>query len=109
MYKYGLAPSLYPRRVTDYKLDIFCPSSIVRDDCGYSAGLTCIHNLCFEQNYENSKKKINWKLSFYSREISLFIAWECLRYVMIDICAIHVMSNLFNDSHFTTSLFLNTL
>ena len=32
---------------------------------------------------------------FYSREISLFIARECLRYVMIDICAIHVMSNLF--------------
>ena len=24
---------------------------------------------------------------------------------MIDICAIHVMSNLFNDLHFTTSLF----
>ena len=39
------------------KKDIFCPSSIVRDDCGYSAVLTCIHNLCFEQNYENSKKK----------------------------------------------------
>ena len=28
---------------------------------------------------------------------------------MIDICAIHLMSNLFNDSHFTTSLFLNTM
>ena len=25
------------------------------------------------------------------------------------ICAIHVMSNLFNDLHFTTSLFLNTI
>ena len=41
--------------------------------------------------------------------MSLFMAWECLRYVMIDICAIHVMSNLFNDLHFTTSLFLNTV
>ena len=28
---------------------------------------------------------------------------------MIDIRAIHVMSNLFNDLHFTTSLFLNTI
>ena len=95
MYKSGLAPSLYPRRVTDYQLDIFCPSSIVRDDCGYSAALTCIHNLCFEQNYENSKIKSTGNCHFYNREISLFIVWECLRYVMIDICAIHVMSNLF--------------
>ena len=76
-------------------LDIFCPSSIVRDDCGYSAVLTCSHNLCFEQNYENSKIKSTGNFHFYSREISLFIAWESLRYVMIDICAIHVMSNLF--------------
>ena len=39
--------------------------------------------------------KITENCHFYSREISLFIAWECLLYVMIDICAIHVMSNLF--------------
>ena len=55
------------------------------------------------------KKKSTGNCHFYSREISLFIAWECLRNVMIDICAIHVMSNLFNDSHFTTSLFRNTM
>ena len=67
-----LAPSLYPRRVTDYQLDIFCPSSIVRDDCGYSAVLTFIHNLCFEQNYENSKKN--------QLEIDIFTAvkYRCL-------------------------------
>ena len=41
------------------------------------------------------EKKSTGNCHFYSREISLFIAWECLRYVMIDICAIHVMSNLF--------------
>ena len=39
--------------------------------------------------------KITENCHFYSREISLFIAWECLLYVMIDICAIHVKSNLF--------------
>ena len=87
--------SLYPRRVTNYQLLIFCPSSIVRDDCGYSAGLTCIHNLCLGQNYEKSQTISSENCRFYSREITLFIARECLRYVMIDICAIHVMSNLF--------------
>ena len=55
----------------------------------------CIHNLFFEQNYENSKIKSTGNCHLYSRELSLFIAWECLRYVMIDICAIHVMSILF--------------
>ena len=80
------------------------------DDCGYSAVLTCIHNLCFEQNYENSQTFLTENCHFYSREISLFIAWECLRYVMIDICAIHVMSNLFQRfTFFTTSLFLNII
>ena len=39
--------------------------------------------------------KITENCHFLSREISLFIAWECLLYVMIDICAINVMSNLF--------------
>ena len=55
----------------------------------------CIHNLCFGQNYEKNQTISTENCHFYSREISLFIARECLRYVMIDICAIHVMSNLF--------------
>ena len=65
----------------------------------------CIHNLWFEQNYENSQKFSTENCHFYSREISLFIARERLHYVMIDICAIHVMSNLFLPHH----LFLNII
>ena len=43
------------------------------------AVITCTHNLCFELNYENSKKKSTEKCHFYSRGISMYIAWECLR------------------------------
>ena len=45
------------------------------------AVLTCTHNLCFEQKYENSQKISTENFHFYSREISLYIAWECLRNV----------------------------
>ena len=34
------------------------------------------HNICFEQKYENSKKKNQLKLSFLQ---SLYIAWACFR------------------------------
>ena len=44
----------------------------------------CTHNICFEQNYENSFKKIiiTENCHFYSREISLYIAWACFRNVL---------------------------
>ena len=56
-------------------------------NCGYSlelpneAVLTCTHNLCFEQKYEKSKKKINRNYYFYSREKSLpmYVARACFR------------------------------
>ena len=42
--------------------------------------LTCTHNPCFEQKYENSKKKDQVKIIiFFSREKSLYIAWACFR------------------------------
>ena len=44
----------------------------------------------FEQNYEHIKKYSTGNFHFYSREISLFIARECLHYVMIDICALYM-------------------
>ena len=37
----------------------------------YRAVLTCTHNLCFEQKYENSQKKL------------LYLVWACFRNVMI--------------------------
>ena len=39
------------------------------DDCGYSAVLTCVHNLCFEQNYENSH--------FFTTSLFLNIIYFC--------------------------------
>ena len=39
----------------------------------------CTHNLCFEQKYENSQNISTEICHFYSREISLYIAWECFR------------------------------
>ena len=42
------------------------------------AVLTCTHNLCFEQKYENSKK-ITEKCHFYSCEKSPYIACVCFR------------------------------
>ena len=44
--------------------------------------LTCTHNICFEQNYENSQNNSTEKTEnrlFFSREKSLFIAWACFR------------------------------
>ena len=43
------------------------------------AVLTCTHNLCFEQKYENSKNNSIKNCNFYSREKSLYIAWACFR------------------------------
>ena len=45
------------------------------------AVLTCTHIICFEQKYENSKKKLTENCHFYSREKSLLIAWACFRNV----------------------------
>ena len=39
------------------------------------AVLTCTHNLCFEQKYENNKK--NSTENFHSREKLLYVAWGC--------------------------------
>ena len=63
----------------------FARPRLLGDDCGYLAVLTCIHNLCLGQNYEKSQTISTENCYFYSREISLFIARECLRYVIIDI------------------------
>ena len=55
------------------------------------AVLTFTHNLCFEQKYENSKKKISPENSdFYSREKSLYVALACLRNVLFVFFAISV-------------------
>ena len=43
------------------------------------AVLTCTHNICFEQKYENSKKNSTKNCHFYSHEKSLYIAWACFR------------------------------
>ena len=41
------------------------------------AVLTCTHNICFEQKYENSKNYSTENCHFYSREKSLYITWAC--------------------------------
>ena len=38
-----------------------------------------MYQLCFEQKNENSKNISTENCHFYSCEISLYIAWECLR------------------------------
>ena len=43
------------------------------------AVLTCTHNLCVEQEFENSKKKSTENCNFYSREKSLYVSWRCFR------------------------------
>ena len=43
------------------------------------AALTCTHNICFEQKYENSKKKSTENCHFYSCEKSPYVAWACFR------------------------------
>ena len=43
------------------------------------AVLTCTHNICFEQKYENSQKNSIENCHFYSCEKSLYIAWACFR------------------------------
>ena len=43
------------------------------------AVLTCIHDLCFEQKYENSQKISNENCQFYIREKSLYVAWAYFR------------------------------
>ena len=48
--------------------------------CGYSlerlneAVLTCTHNICFEQKYENTRKISTENCHFYSSEKSLYVA-----------------------------------
>ena len=37
----------------------------------------CIHNLCFDQKYENSQKISTENFHFYSLEKSLYVAWVC--------------------------------
>ena len=41
--------------------------------------LTCTHDLCFEQKYENSEKESTENCHFYSHEKSLKVAWACFR------------------------------
>ena len=43
------------------------------------AVLTCTHNMCFGQKYENSQNISTGNCRFYSREKSLCIAWACFR------------------------------
>ena len=43
--------------------------------------LTCTHNICFEQKYENSQPNLTENCHFYSSETSLYIAWACFRNV----------------------------
>ena len=43
------------------------------------AVLTCTHNICFGQKYENSQKNSTENCHFYGREKSLYIAWACFR------------------------------
>ena len=51
-------------------------------DCGYSldrlreAVLTCTHNLCFEQKYQNFSAE---NFQFLKLIKSLFITWACFR------------------------------
>ena len=41
--------------------------------------LTCTHNQCFEQKLVKHHNFSSENYRFYSREISLYIAWACLR------------------------------
>ena len=43
--------------------------------------LTCTHNICFEQKYENSQRISTENFHFYSSEKSLYIACACFRNV----------------------------
>ena len=45
------------------------------------AVLTCTHNLCFEQKYENSQKISTENCHFYSREKSLLLNGRVFRNV----------------------------
>ena len=44
----------------------------------FRTNLTCTHNLCFEQKFENSQKN-STEMVIFTAMISLYIAWECLR------------------------------
>ena len=41
--------------------------------------LTCTHNLCFEQKYENKQNFSTENCHFYSREKLHYITWACFR------------------------------
>ena len=47
------------------------------------AVLTCIHNLCFEQNKKNITIFHLEIIIFFSYEISQYIAWTCLRNALL--------------------------
>ena len=78
-----LHPFLYSKNGIYMGKHYFCSKTSIVGTCENrltEAILTCTHNLCFEQKYENSKKKKSTEnCHFYSREISLYIACVCLR------------------------------
>ena len=43
------------------------------------AGLTCTHDQCFEQKYENSQNLSTENRHFYSGEKSLYVVWASFR------------------------------
>ena len=45
------------------------------------AVLTCTHNICFEQKYENRQTISTENCHFYINEKSLYIAWMCFRII----------------------------
>ena len=53
------------------------------------AVLTCTHNICLEQKYENSQTISTENCHFYSRKKSLYIAWTCFRNVLYTPALLH--------------------
>ena len=82
---YPLTPHFYIVKVGFTGVFIIFLFLLQNIDCGYSleppheAVLTCTHNLCFEQKYENSQKHSTKNCHFYGSDILLYIAWACLR------------------------------
>ena len=44
--------------------------------------------LCFEQKHENGQTFLTENCDLYSREKSLYIAWECFRNVLTDLSSL---------------------
>ena len=71
-----LHPTFIQGKTGVYKgIQYFLSFFALKKDRGYS--LTCTHNLCFEQKYENCKKKFNRKLSFLQLKKSMYVTWVC--------------------------------